>query len=98
MKILVLGTAGAMAQVIIRDLLESPGVDKIGVADISLEKAKSVTAHLNDARLVPILTNAQDNVSLASVMREYDVVINSTWYVFNLIVMEAAIRQGFTPF
>ena len=49
---------------------------------------------MNDARLVPILTNAQDNVNLASVMREYDVVINSTWYEFNLIVMEAAIKTG----
>ena len=51
MKILVLGAAGAMAQVTIRDLLESPGVDKIGVADISLEKAKSVTAALERRKI-----------------------------------------------
>ena len=32
MKVVVLGGAGAMAQVVIRDLLESPDVETIGVA------------------------------------------------------------------
>jgi saccharopine dehydrogenase (NAD+, L-lysine-forming) len=83
-----------MAQVTIRDLLESPGVEKIGVADLRLEQAKAAAASLGDSRAVPLSADARDMQSLTEIMRDWDVVINSTWYELNLLVMQAAIAAG----
>ena len=94
MKILVLGGAGAMAQVTIRDLLENRKVQMVGVADLHLERAQAATRDLKDERAVAISADARDNAQLAKIMREWDVVINSTWYELNLHAMLAAIQAG----
>lgn len=92
-KVLVLGGGGAMAQVTIRDLLRS-GVDKVGVADINLPKARTTAEALHDDRAVALVVDARDGAKLAAGMRDWDVVVNSTWYEFNLFVMRAAISAG----
>ena len=94
MKILVLGGAGAMAQVTIRDLLENKTVERVGVADLHLERAEAASRSLRDERTVALAADARDTAQLAKIMREWDVVINSTWYELNLHVMQAAISAG----
>ena len=94
MKVLVLGGAGAMAEVTVRDLLESVGVERVGVADLNYEKASAAARRLRDDRAVPIAADARDTPSLTTIMREWDAVINSTWYELNLLVMQAAIGAG----
>ncbi len=83
-----------MAYVTLRDLLESPGVEKIGVADLRGAQVQAVVESLRDDRVVPSTADARDMPNLTRIMREWDVVINSTWYELNLLVMQAAISAG----
>ncbi len=83
-----------MARVTTRDLLDSPGVERVGLADISVEKVRDQVAKLNDDRAVPVRADARDETSLAATMKEWDVVVNSTWYELNLGIMRAAISAG----
>ncbi len=94
MKILVLGAAGAMARVIVRDLLDSEGVDRIGLADLNFDRVKAEATRLADDRLEPLKADAKDAVGLIGLMSGWDVVINSTWYELNLAVMGSAINVG----
>ncbi len=94
MKVLVLGGAGAMAQVTIRDLLENSNVDKVGIADLRVEHAQVAARTLRDERAIPLAADARDTHALTRIMRDWDVVINCTWYELNLLVMEAGIKAG----
>jgi lysine 6-dehydrogenase len=94
MKVLVLGGAGAMAQVAIRDLLLTNQVEEVGVADLHFESAEAAAKNLGDERALPLSADARDTAELSKLMRSWDVVINSTWYELNLHVMRAAIDAG----
>ena len=83
-----------MARVALRDLLDSDGIEGIGLADLSIERVSQVASETNDDRVTPIRAEANDPSSLAETMRGWDVVINSTWYELNLKVMGAAIKAG----
>ncbi len=83
-----------MAQVTLRDLLENPRVESVGVADLTAEKANAAAERLNDERAVPVTIDAQDRSSLTQALGDWDVVINSAWYRLNLLVMKAAIKAG----
>lgn len=83
-----------MAQVIIRDLVETSAAEAIGVADINYDAASRVTASLSTDRAQPFRADVTDPMALRELVGKFDVVINSTWYEFNLQVMEAAIQAG----
>jgi saccharopine dehydrogenase (NAD+, L-lysine-forming) len=83
-----------MAQVIIRDLVETSAAEAIGVADINYDAASRVTASLSTDRAQPFRADVTDSKALKKLVGKFDVVINSTWYEFNLQVMEAAIQAG----
>ena len=81
MKILIIGGAGRMAVGSIMDLVEidTEGVSKVGVADLSLEKVKKVVASFNNnPKLVPIAIDASDHKQLVEVMKDFDVVLDET--------------------
>lgn len=82
-----------MAKIILRDLLDSHEVQRVGLADLSADRVKSVAQGLDD-RVVPIVADANDQEGLRSAMKDWDVVVNSTWYELNLKVMGAAIESG----
>jgi saccharopine dehydrogenase-like NADP-dependent oxidoreductase len=83
-----------MAQVTVRDLLGNSKVEKVGVADLRLERAEAVVRSLGDERAVPLAADARENTELTGIMRGWDAVVNSTWYELNLQVMGAAISAG----
>jgi saccharopine dehydrogenase (NAD+, L-lysine-forming) len=83
-----------MAQVTIRDMLGNSKVEKVGVADLRLERAEAATRSLGDERAVPLTADARENAQLTGIMRDWDAVVNSTWYELNLQVMQAAISAG----
>lgn len=83
-----------MAQVILRDLLESPGVEKVGVGDLDFAKVRRVARSLKIDRAVPTQVDVRETDRLVSIMKEWDVAVNSTWYQLNLPVMKAAIKAG----
>ena len=94
MKVLILGGYGAMAQSTVPDLLESPGVQRVGIAGRNLDKAKAFANVWKDDRAVPLKLDARDNDALKREFENWDCVINSAWYDLNVPIMETAIKAG----
>lgn len=93
MKILVLGGAGAMAEVIERDLLES-GAEVI-VADRDPMRVKQRLERLKNKRATGnVLDVKAKNFSSQLKKTGANVLVNSTWYELNMLVMPAAIKAG----
>lgn len=87
---LVLGGYGEMGQIIVADLLESTK-DKIIVAGRDLEAAQKFIAKYFNPRLKAAAIDVSNIRKLAKLIKNCDIVINSTQYNFNLHVMRACI-------
>jgi len=85
MRVMIVGAAGAMASVAMRDLLES-------VETISITAADSQPLLTQDARVRSVTLNAQDEDGLAGSLANHDVLLNCLPYRLNLRVMRAALR------
>jgi len=87
-KIAVLGAAGAMARVVIRDLLEFvPGVSITAADQRPLEDAH---AHADPrVRFAPL--DAADEAATARLLEGHDAALNCVTYYFNVPVMRAAL-------
>ncbi len=94
MKIVVLGGAGAMGQVIARDLAETAADLEIVIADFNQVKAKELAASLGGGRVVGVFADITKQSQLVEVLTGAKVVINSTPYIFNVNVMEAALQAN----
>lgn len=93
MKIAVIGT-GMMGRITIRDLYESPGLEKIVVADVNEEAAKKCAASFNDPRINGFQVDAHDITQTANLIKGCDAVINASQYHTNLSVMQACLKAG----
>lgn len=93
MKIGVLGS-GLMGKEAARDLVNSPGVSKVGLADIDLQRAEVVCNQLGSEKLTAYEVNAADEEQLATYMEKFDVIINALFYSFNDLVAKTAIKVG----
>ncbi|HLD80581.1 MAG TPA: saccharopine dehydrogenase C-terminal domain-containing protein [archaeon] len=95
MRVLVLGGYGAMGQVITRDLTESPEVKEVIVAGREIVKAEALVSELKSPKLRPAQIDATDS-DLARKIKEVnpDVLVNASWYEFNMNVMPAAIAAS----
>ncbi|EGL83801.1 Saccharopine dehydrogenase [Caldalkalibacillus thermarum TA2.A1] len=93
MKYAVLG-AGLMGKEVARDLVQSPNVDQVVLADVDLEKAKCVCQQLDSPKLSPAFLDATDFQSLTSFLAEFDVAVNALFYTFNERVARAGIKAG----
>jgi saccharopine dehydrogenase (NAD+, L-lysine-forming) len=94
MEVLILGGYGAMAQSTVPDLLESPGVERVGIAGRNAQKAKAFARTFRDDRAVAVPLDAREPGLLVKEMKAWGAVINSTWYDMNVPIMEAAIQAG----
>jgi saccharopine dehydrogenase-like NADP-dependent oxidoreductase len=84
MRVAVLGAAGAMAQVVLRDLLEfSPAVE--------ITAADQKPVDHPDPRVRPATLDARDEGATARLLEGHDVVLNCVTYYFNVPVMRAAL-------
>jgi len=92
MKVLVLGGAGAMGMVTVRDLAESPGVAKVVVGDVHPERVKQLKTLPASEKLLLKEVDVTNSQSLVKAMREVDAVANATPYHLNLEVTKAAIE------
>ncbi len=93
MKIVVLG-AGAMGQVTIRDLCESAAVKEVLIADLNLDRVEYLRKLFGSSKLKTAKADVTDIEGLASILNGYEAVINCSPYIFNLNVMEAALKAG----
>ena len=83
-----------MAQSTVRDLLESKGVERVGIAGRSEEKAKAFAKALHDDRAEPVPADVREVAAFVRALKGWDVVINSAWYDLNPVITEAAIKAG----
>ncbi|PYR99190.1 MAG: hypothetical protein DMG12_21025 [Acidobacteria bacterium] len=88
----VLGGAGAIGRIIVRDLFESSSKYSILIADFDGESARSLARSYRSGRVSYTRADARNPSSLAAVLRGYSVVINCTRHQFNLNVMRAALQ------
>ena len=63
MKVAVLGGAGKMGKGIVRDLVskESKDIEKVVIADVSVERAKGIVEELRDRRLEAVRLDISDS-------------------------------------
>lgn len=89
MRIVVLGGAGLMGQIVATDLVAS-GVDEVGIADLNAAAATALAGRLGrGAHAVGI--DVTDGGALRELLAGADAVVNCVQYYFNLAVMEAAL-------
>ncbi|HWZ84871.1 MAG TPA: saccharopine dehydrogenase NADP-binding domain-containing protein [Thermoanaerobaculia bacterium] len=84
MRIAVLGAAGAMAQVVVRDLLEF-------VPDVAITAADRKPYSHPDARVRRASLDARDEAATARLLDGHDAVLNCVTYYFNVPIMRAAL-------
>ena len=82
-----------MAQVIVRDLLDSPEVNQVGICGRSEKKAKAFADKLEDPKAYAVSVDVTDKDGLSRVISNFDVVVNASWYEYNLKVMKTAITS-----
>ena len=92
MKVFVVGGAGAMGMVTVRDLAESPEVSEVVVGDFNLKQAEEIAKWSGSAKAVPYKVDVSDHEKLVKAFLEVDAVANATPYHLNLQVMESAIE------
>jgi saccharopine dehydrogenase-like NADP-dependent oxidoreductase len=83
-RIAVLGAAGAMAQVVVRDLLEF-------VPDVAVTAADLKPVAHPDSRVRPATLDARDEAATAQLLEGHDAVLNCVTYYFNEPIMRAAL-------
>lgn len=84
MRVILLGAAGAMASVVLRDLLEF-------APDVSVTLADRRPVESADPRVATAAVDVRNEESTARLLEGHDVVLNCVTYYFNLPVMRAAL-------
>ena len=93
MKVVVLG-AGAIGSVTATLLSKSPVVDRIVIADRSLEAAKALAGKLDPERVEVDRLDASKVDAMAEAFKGSDLVLNLVLPRFNLKIMDACLKAG----
>lgn len=92
MKIAVLGGFGLMAEAALHDLAAQAAVTRVYAADLSLGRAKAVLSRIpNRKKIVPVRLDLTQTAKAARKLKGAQVVLNCSWYEFNLKAMELAL-------
>ena len=96
MKIVVLGGAGLMGRIAVKDLAASGGTQQIVIADRDIDLAHKVADLLpkGRSRVEIVETDVTDRAKLVEALRGADAVLNAVHYYFNLEVMRACLEVG----
>jgi len=93
MKVVVLG-AGAIGSVSATLLSKSPAVERLVIADRSLEAAKSLAEKLDRGRVEAMRVDANKVDSMVEAFKGFDLVLNLVLPRFNLKIMDACLKAG----
>ncbi|MBX9951693.1 MAG: saccharopine dehydrogenase NADP-binding domain-containing protein, partial [Candidatus Obscuribacterales bacterium] len=91
MKFLVLG-AGRMGYAAVYDLIRSPKVEKVVVADRDAKCVKGAVERLNDPKIVPVELDITKQSDVIALMKSVDVVISCVPYENNYELAKAALE------
>jgi lysine 6-dehydrogenase len=92
MKALVIG-AGMMGSAMAYDLAQSDGVERVLLADIDAERARSVASAIGGS-VEPHALDTRDAPAVTALMRRADLVLGATSYTHNVQLTDAAIDAG----
>jgi saccharopine dehydrogenase-like NADP-dependent oxidoreductase len=92
LKFAVLGGAGAIGRIVVRDLFESSRSNHILIADFGLDSSRSLARTFRSPRVTAAQADASNVRELAKIIHDCSIVINCTNHRFNLKVMEAALQ------
>jgi lysine 6-dehydrogenase len=92
-RVVVIGGAGAMGQVIVKDLLENQQIEVV-IADYDRDKADQFAESLKSERVRGDFTDITNRPIMVKILAKAACVINSTPYYHNVNVMEAALEAG----
>jgi saccharopine dehydrogenase-like NADP-dependent oxidoreductase len=93
-KVVILGGAGSMGRITLRDLLETTSRKEkweFWIADLSFEKAQSLALDLKDSRVHAARIDIKDRRSAVQALAGTSILINSTSHHLNLDAMELAL-------
>ncbi|UCE15379.1 MAG: saccharopine dehydrogenase NADP-binding domain-containing protein [Candidatus Bathyarchaeota archaeon] len=93
MKVLVLGGYGAVGTAICGDLAQTPHISEVVCAGRNIDKAKQLAQKLKSDKVTPKKVDASSSDELMKAIKEVDIVINTSLPEYNLIVMEAALKN-----
>lgn len=93
MKFLVLG-AGRMGYAVVYDLIRSPRVEQVIVADSDVKKVQNVVDRLADNKIVPVELDVTKIEEVADLMSRCDVTISCLPYLHNYELTKAALNSG----
>ena len=93
-KFVVLGGAGAIGRVVVRDLFESHRQNRILVADSNRTDAMAYASEFQSRRVRWQFADCRQVEELSEVLKEHSVVINCTHHRLNLGVMQASLNAG----
>ncbi|HIA52498.1 MAG TPA: saccharopine dehydrogenase [Candidatus Melainabacteria bacterium] len=91
MKFLVLG-AGRMGYAAVYDLIRSPKVEKVVVADKDAKSVKGAVERLNDPKIVPVELDITKESDVIALMKSVDVAISCVPYENNYELAKAALE------
>jgi lysine 6-dehydrogenase len=92
-RILVLGGAGEMGSVAVRDLVEHTDHEVL-IADLSADAAEALASSLDSSRVSTRAVDVEDDRSLREAMAGVDTALNATYMRWNVRVTRAAIEAG----
>jgi saccharopine dehydrogenase-like NADP-dependent oxidoreductase len=90
-NVFVLG-GGRTGLVAVRDLIRSKRVDHITIGDRDISRAQQLVSELQSDKLTITEVDLADRESLLKAIRNSKVLMNATWYEYNVEVMKAAIE------
>lgn len=95
-RIIVLGGAGLMGRIAVKDLAASETVREVVIADRDVDLGRKVAALLprGRAKVTVIPADVTDHEGLVNVLQGSDAVLNAVHYYFNLEVMRACLKAG----
>jgi len=94
MKVVVLGGAGLTGRCAVRDLIQSPEVSDVVVADIEKERAEKIVSRIRSNKIKVATVEVMDHKATAAILKDADVALNAVQYYFNLDVMKAALTAN----
>jgi lysine 6-dehydrogenase len=93
MKLLVLG-AGLQGGAAAFDLLRSPDVERVGLADLDPDRLEQARSRLADRRLATHEVDVGDSGRVTELMGQYDACLSAVNYWHNLQLTRCAIEAG----
>lgn len=95
MTVVVVGGAGAMGRISVKDLFETaPETTRIVVADYNEAAAKKLARSFKSPRVVGVALDVNDAKATAKVLSGAFAVINAVQYQLNVAVMKACLAAG----